>query len=102
MQMYFQTQDENRTYFSNGVVKCSVKFDLRNNLKPVETLERLKQLQGFESDLNIASGLNNCNLYFDGTATKSIYGLPTFYHNSNTTPFGALERLKVLQGFEIN
>lgn len=49
MQLYFQTQDENRTYFSNGVVKCSVKFDLRNNLKPVETLERLKQLQGFEA-----------------------------------------------------
>ena len=48
MKLYFQTQDENRTYFSNGVVKCSVKFDLTNRLNSVETLDTLKQLQGFE------------------------------------------------------
>ena len=48
MQLYFQTQDEKRTYYSNGTTHCSVKFDLTNNLKSVETLERLKTLQGFE------------------------------------------------------
>ena len=47
MQLFFQTQDTNKVYYGNDSVQCSVNLDLTNNLNAVESLDKLKSLNGF-------------------------------------------------------